>query len=93
MSNWTRKTRYAGPPVKDKRKEPVDRAKPSPAPKPREYVLVTIERTEYRWTQRYPTKAAREQAKLSATKKAGSDSMWFKKNQRSRTVLFEEYEE
>jgi hypothetical protein len=96
MSDWTRKTRSAGPPVRDQRKKDQTPAKKFAAPKPREYALVVVETTvqTFRHQKRYPSRAARDQAKKDALKKveAFNKGLWARRNAK-RTVEFEETEE
>lgn len=98
MSDWTRKTRHAGPPVRDLRKKDKEPARTPPNSKPRLYELKVTTTTVHVWTERqkFGTKAAREQAKADHRKKAEQyrGFNWRNSKDRStqRTVEFEESE-
>jgi hypothetical protein len=97
MSDWTRKTRTAGSPIRDKRKQVPDRVKQGHKPKPKEFVLLVRENISYSYEtkHKYPTKAAREQAKKdhqkAATAKQTHRFGW--QNRYKIDVEFEESEE
>lgn len=71
MTDWSRKTRNVGPPIKDKRKVVPEPPKHPPAHKPKVYVLTKIITTTDTWVEvvKFPTKAAMEQHKLDYEKK------------------------
>jgi hypothetical protein len=70
MSYLHGKRKYAGPTVQELRKVDQDPARLPPHKKPRTYVLKVISRTvsEYEETHKYPSRAARDQAKAAIIK-------------------------
>lgn len=99
MTSSYRKRKWAGEPVKDKKKVVPEPPKHGHAPKPRTFVLKVIEvqTTEYEWTHKYPTQKARDQAKADFKKKIASENRtrkqfkWYRRY--DKDVVFEESEE
>lgn len=65
MSDWTRKTRHAGPPVKDLRKIDKEPAKVPPHKKERKYKLAVewTETTTWRRECEFTSRSARDEAR------------------------------
>lgn len=99
MTNSHSKRKWAGEPIKDKRKVVPEPPKHGHKAKPKAYLLKVVETTttEYEYTMRYPTRKAREQAKADAQKKVESTNTarrsynFYRKS--FKTVDFEESEE
>lgn len=97
MTSLSRKRKWAGEPVKDKRKIVPEPPKNGHAPKPREYVLVTRKHYSYytEETKRFPSRAARDQARADVEKKVRGEVFnrwrWYKDYK--VTPEFEEREE
>ena len=76
MTSSFRKRKFAGEPIKDKKKNVPEPPKHGHKPKPREYVLKVRKHVSYYHDMvcRYPTKAARAQAIADHKKKADSEN-------------------
>jgi hypothetical protein len=99
MSSLHKKRKWAGEPIKDKKKVVPEPPRVKAKPKPKVYVLKVIETTvtEYEWNHKYPTRVARDQAKAAFEKKIKSDAAarrqfkWYRRY--VKDVKFEESEE
>ena len=97
MTSLSRKRKWAGEPVKDKRKIVPEPPKNGHKPKPREFVLVTRKFVSYHTEERkkFPSKAARDQAKADIEKKARDEvrNRWRWYQDYRVDPQFQEYEE
>jgi hypothetical protein len=99
MTSSFGKRKFAGPTIAEKRKVVPEPPKHGRKAKPKVYVLRTVETTvmEHEYVNRYPSKAARDQAKADITKKARASVIerrqydWYRHYDRS--FVFEESEE
>ncbi len=99
MTDSFSKRKWAGEPIKDKKKVVPEPPKHGHKAKPKAYVLTAVETTvtEREYTMRYPSRAARDQAKADILKKARASVAhhrgysWYRNYE--RTFKFEESEE
>lgn len=96
MTSLSRKRKWAGEPVKDKKKIVPESPKKGHKPKPKEHGLVIRHHISYytEETRKYPSKAARDQAIAYARKQAEIDVKahwrWYKSYRKDLT--FEEFD-
>ena len=96
MTSASRKRKWAGEPIKDKKKIVPEPPKVKPKAKPKEYGLVIRHHVSYytEETRKYPSKAARDQAIAYTRKQAALDVKnrwgWYKGYRKDPT--FEEFD-